>query len=249
MKIQAHNSPLHTKVDENNKEKLDYRYQNLQKEVIISPKKQIEISLSSMSLTGAITSIKNNNYVDFESSLERDYIYLLEFDLSVMKYYEQPFKISYFNKNKSSYYVPDFFVENWDGSKYLVEIKYKSDLELNKLKLETKFKWAHEFCLANGFNFKILTEDDIRTYHLDNVRFLLGYKRRKFGFKSTDTIIIYQTLNNFGQLTVQETIDYSVKDEMRKAELIYLIWYMVANYELSYDNSSKLSMDTKIWLP
>ena len=59
----------------------------------MSLKKQRNISMNQFSLTGHIKSLKRNELVDFESSLERDYIHILEFDENVRYYYEQPLKI------------------------------------------------------------------------------------------------------------------------------------------------------------
>jgi hypothetical protein len=45
---------------------------------------------------GKFPSLKNKSTIWFESHLERDFIYLIEFDKSVTKYQEQPFKVKYF---------------------------------------------------------------------------------------------------------------------------------------------------------
>lgn len=58
-------------------------------------KRAREISFKSSSLSGQISSKKLNKSVQFESSLEKDYIYLLEFDKSVGRYLEQPLIIHY----------------------------------------------------------------------------------------------------------------------------------------------------------
>jgi hypothetical protein len=49
---------------------------------------------------GKFPSLKNKSTVWFESHLERDFIYLIEFDKSVTKYQEQPFKVKYFLDGK-----------------------------------------------------------------------------------------------------------------------------------------------------
>ena len=60
---------------------------------------------------GKFPSLKNKTMVWFESHLERDFIYLTEFDKSVIKYQEQPFKIQYFINGKKYKYTPDFLIE------------------------------------------------------------------------------------------------------------------------------------------
>jgi hypothetical protein len=47
---------------------------------------------------GKFPSLKMNRVIWWESQLERDYIYLLEIDPEVLSYSEQPFTISYTDK-------------------------------------------------------------------------------------------------------------------------------------------------------
>lgn len=220
-----------------------------QKKMVISRKKQRIIPLSTLSLTGSISSIKNNDFVQFESSLERDYIYLIEFDNRVFRYYEQPFKLFYYQNNTYKYYVPDFFVEYWDGLRILIEIKYYDDLIKNRKEYQKKFNVAEEFCNNNNIIFKVLTENEIRVPQLFNAKFLLSYKNPKYGFNLEHTQIIFNTLNKYEKLSVQQLLDISVKNESFKAELLYVLWYMVSNYLVYFDDNQKLNMETQIWLP
>ena len=56
-------------------------------------------------------SFRKEKSIAFESTLERDLLYLLEFNDSVIDVEEQPFTIEYTNHNgKLVTYTPDFFV-------------------------------------------------------------------------------------------------------------------------------------------
>lgn len=87
-----------------------------------------EINFKYGSLSGNFVSKKNENrLIQFESSLERDYVYLLEFDPEVYCYLEQPLKIKYVSpQNKRKTYVPDFLVRYRDPliKDELIEIKF-----------------------------------------------------------------------------------------------------------------------------
>ena len=214
--------------------------------VIISLKKQRQINLSEISLTGSITSVKNNTNVEFESSLERDFIYLLEYNTDVKRYYEQPIKIKYYEDDKSKVYIPDFIIEYFSGKRSIVEIKYKEDLEKNKDAYAKKFKATQEFCIKNNFHFKILNENDIRTYKLFNAKFLLYYQDPLIQVNYGYVKQIYQTIKKFTKITAKELIDETVYDEYSKAELIYVLWYMVANHLLDYNKNCKLTMNSII---
>ena len=82
----------------------------IQEYLQMNRKRVREINLKHFSLSGQITSLKNNSIVKFESSLERDYSILLEFDSNVKNYLEQPLVIEYSINNRKRRYTPDFFI-------------------------------------------------------------------------------------------------------------------------------------------
>jgi hypothetical protein len=57
-----------------------------------------KIPRSHRRVTGLVASTKNRRMAGFESSLERDLILLLEFDLNVENYEEQPCQIEFHDK-------------------------------------------------------------------------------------------------------------------------------------------------------
>jgi hypothetical protein len=130
--------------------------------------------------TGFFPSIKNERPVAFESLLERDYIYLLEFDSDVLCYKEQPITITYCHSNKNYKYTPDFLVQRKNRTQ-LIEIKPQSKLQ--KLLCDDliikKFNAATHFCKSNGYSeFKIITDKEIRSGNiLNNIKYLFSYSR------------------------------------------------------------------------
>lgn len=213
-----------------------------------SYKKIREIYPNKLSVTGQINSIKNNERIEFESSLERDYIYLLEFDIEVKRYYEQPIKIYYTEDNIEKYYVPDFIVEYWNGSKEIIEIKYSQELEEKRTILSTKFNAAKELCKKNGLTFKIINEHSIRTPLGWNAKFLHYYKYTNFDLNLEELTIIRNELLELKKSTPIDLIQTLAKDERKQAELLYLLWYGIATYSISFDYQKKLNMNTVIWV-
>ena len=59
---------------------------------------------------GFFPSEKNGRSTAWESLVERDFMYLLEFDSSVISYIEQPLTISYKDNGKNYKYTPDLMV-------------------------------------------------------------------------------------------------------------------------------------------
>jgi hypothetical protein len=222
-------------------------YVSSHKKIVMSLKKKRNISTNEFSLTGQITSLKRNELVDFESSLERDYIRLLEFDDQVRIYYEQPLKIEFGNR----YYIPDFYVEYWDDKKEVIEIKYSSDLIENAQKYNEKFKAADEFCKENGLTFRILTEKEIRNDYLFNVKFLQSVQMRHAGFEHeyfNEFELLQMHMTKLKKSTPNELLDHCTSCELKRAELIQYLWFMILYKKIKTDLTLKLNMESKIWI-
>lgn len=227
--------------------KNDMNYVFSQKKMRISLKKKRNISANEFSLTGQIKSLKRNDLVDFESSLERDYIHILEFDENVRYYYEQPLKIEFNDR----YYIPDFFVEYWDGTKEVIEIKYNIDLIDNASKYVTKFKAAEEFCNSNNLTFRILTETDIRNNYLFNIKFLNAVQIRHTSNESeyfNEFELLEQNMKKLERTTPNKLLNSCTSCELKRAELIQYLWLMIIYKKIKIDLSIKLNMETEIWI-
>lgn len=227
--------------------KNDINYLFSQKKMRISLKKKRNISANEFSLTGQIKSLKRNDLVDFESSLERDYIHILEFDENVRYYYEQPLKIEFDDR----YYVPDFFVEYWDGTKEVIEIKYNIDLIENASKYITKFKAAEEFCNSNNLTFRILTENEIRNDYLFNIKFLNAVQIRHSSNESeyfNEFELLEQNMKKLNRTTPNKLLDSCTSCELKRSKLIQYLWLMITYKKIKIDLSIKLNMESEIWI-
>jgi hypothetical protein len=113
--------------------------------------------------------------VGYQSLIERDFIYLLDFAPSVSEFCEQPFPIHYREGSKERQYTPDFsFVHS--GQVYLIECKHHQYMQpdKNKLKWEAAQRWSY----AQGVLFYVVTEMMIRAgYCLENIKLLTDYAR------------------------------------------------------------------------
>jgi TnsA endonuclease N terminal len=120
-------------------------------------------------------SLKMGRNIWSESTLESDYIYLLEFDQLVVKYKEQPFRINYIYQCKKYTYVPDFFVQLKNKFQVIeVKPKVKANTEANLL----RYCIIRSILLNLGYEFVVATEDLIRIEPLlENVKKLWRYAR------------------------------------------------------------------------
>lgn len=209
-------------------------------------------------LTGVYSSEKNNRLIYFESSLERDFAKLLEFDNMVVEYLDHPLTIGYIWKGKDYSYTPDFLV-NFDPSKsfknkkflgyeisskqWLVELKPRKFLtSLTELEA-AKYEAAKEFCEMQKNDFKIVSEE-IRNDYLLNVKKLLPLVNSDVESRFEHAITEFL---NKKEVTVHEVLD-QFKDDFTLQYLIRNIWIMIAQKKLKCDLSVSITKNTLLSL-
>ena len=130
---------------------------------------------STTKVIGKFPSLKTGKTVWFESQLERDMIFLLEFDSDVVGYREQPLRIACSLDGKRHSYTPDFLVQRRLGQQ-IVEVKYEEDAE--KPENVRLFDAVAPVCRETGYEFVVATERNIRAQpRLDNIKLLHRYSR------------------------------------------------------------------------
>jgi hypothetical protein len=201
------------------------------------------IPVSYVSLTGEVLG------QEFESSLERDLLYLLCWDDQVDWFQVQPLKIPYLLQGKQRSYTPDllasfFGSDSGEGRRpILCEVKYKEDLRANWDDLYPKFKAATAFARSKGWVFKIFTEEKIRTSRLDNIKFLWSYK-----FSDTyphhEELLLHR-LNQLQSASVNELLSSCFHPDAitARGEALWAIWNLVARKAFLCDLSVPLSMN------
>jgi hypothetical protein len=152
---------------------------------------------------GTFPSIKIDRNVWHESTLERDYIYLLEFDWDVVRYKEQPFRAKYIYEGKSCTYVPDFFVQRKNKFQ-IVENKpeEKANTETNKL----RYRILKSIFREQGYEFIVATEKQIRIEPLlENVKIFWRYSRTPL--HPLQQVCCQEYLSERREATIQELAD------------------------------------------
>jgi len=119
-------------------------------------------------------SIKMKRSIRCESTIEGDLPYFLEYDPTVLEYYPQPFTITD-PTEENNRYTPDFQVIRTD-KKEIVECKPKT--LINGEHTQKQIKRGSTWAKANGYNFVLVTDEDLRTGHaLANLKVLWRYSR------------------------------------------------------------------------
>lgn len=127
-------------------------------------------------IIGQFPSLKMSRMICFESTIERDYVYTLDFEVDILSFEEQPLTIEYPQNGKVLHYTPDFHVLHTDHRNVLVECKPSHLVESDDN--QRKFRAAREWCAERGWDFHVITDTQLRAgYRLENIKSLTGYAR------------------------------------------------------------------------
>lgn len=134
-----------------------------------------KVSSGARNSIGRFPSLKMGRMIAFESLLERDFIYLLDYDARVEWFEEQPLTIEYQHDDQTLHYTPDFHVVG-AGQQIIVECKPARFVEAPDN--QRKFAVARAWCAARGWEFQVVTDQQIRAGHrLANIIRLTQYAR------------------------------------------------------------------------
>lgn len=197
------------------------------------------------SLTGLVTSEGASHA--FESSLERDFLVILDFNRRIQEFHTQPVTIRYRYAGRDRRYTPDVFVVYYcDDDPTLYEVKYREDLRRDWHKLRPGFKAAIKFAKQEGVRFKIVTEREIRTPLLSNIKFL-RHCRRQPSHESIEEQVV-RTLAALGESTPETLMRAAFRDDQNRLYALSALWRMVAMGRIEADLETPLSMQTPIWV-
>lgn len=199
-------------------------------------------------VTGLVATDKFERMVAYEGDLERDFILLMTFDsLRVLAIEEQPVKIYFTDADgKKRSYTPDILVTFRDGTKTLLaEIKPRRILKKKWKELKPKFRAARLYAREKGWRFKIITEVEIQTPYLNNVVFLLGFRR--LPEDETKSASILQALQKLRETTPEALLNTITEDKWTQAYLTPFFWRLVANYKIGVNLEEPLTMTSSIW--
>lgn len=203
------------------------------------------IGTNRRSITGRVAFAGRS--IPFESSLERDFLILLDFDLKVEDVHEQPFRIAYAGTNsRMHHYTPDFLVEYANGTRILYEVKYRTNLKEEWAKLKPRFRAAIRYAKQSGMRFSIMTEVEIRgSSYLANVKFLRPYRDYAPNLLIDEHLI--RTLAVLGETTPESLLVAAYWTLENRIKAVAPLWRLVATGMIQTDLYEPLTMSTPIW--
>jgi len=192
-----------------------------------------KVSSGGRNSIGRFPSLKMGRMIAFESLLERDFIYLLDYDARVEWFEEQPLTIEYQHEDQTAHYTPDFQVVG-AGQQVVVECKPERFVETSDN--QRKFAVARAWCAARDWEFRVVTDQQIRAGHrLTNIIRLTQYARL-----SLDPVLRYRinvALQSFPDpLTLQaliQVIDAANPDRVM-AGLLHLAFHHQVDLSLDH---------------
>lgn len=206
------------------------------------------------SLTGLVPNSRTQSMTAFESSLERDFLQLLDFDPDVEFYEEQPVKITYADsKGRRRTYTPDVLVRYRSGplqvrypKTLLCEVKYRDDLRQHWQDYRPKFRAAQRYARQQGWRFRLVTERHVRTPYLANVKFLRSYQamaiNASYRTQILNALVICEATNPASLLPALSP------DRWQQAAILPTLWQLIALRQIGTDLRQPLTMQSRIWL-
>ena len=126
--------------------------------------------------SGKFPSLKMNRMIAFESLIERDYLCVLDYEVEVLAFTEQPLTITYQDGAQEQHYTPDFHLVCAGNRHVLGECKPQTRVETAAN--QRKFRAARAWCAEQEWEFRVITDAQLRAGpRLPNIKLLTYYAR------------------------------------------------------------------------
>jgi hypothetical protein len=175
-------------------------------------------------------SLKNKKTINVKTSLEKDFLYHLEFSSEVIAYEEYFHKVFYPENNKYLPFVFDFLI-HYKEKKELAIIR-----PINNCSLPSLRKIA-EACVSKGYEFKIYEEPQIRTQKLINLKLLYKYSRLKVSVNHQ--IALHKCFSNCSALLLEDVQKYFVCHNLAPEIIYTLLFQKILHTDLNEPLFSK----------
>ena len=196
-------------------------------------------------IIGHFPSLKMGRMVAFESTIERDLLYLLDFEPHIKTFSEQPVTIIYWDEGKQRSYTPDFKVNFANDQVNLVECKPQA-LTQKAANLQ-KFAAGKVWCAERGWSYEIITDDALRRgFRLANVKFLTRSARHQLPLTLKYQILSF--LESAEAPSIQDAINVITTEEPAVVRAMILQMAFFNELLLPLDEGP-ICLDTSIQRP
>ncbi|MEW8525249.1 MAG: TnsA endonuclease N-terminal domain-containing protein [Candidatus Thiodiazotropha endolucinida] len=189
---------------------------------------------------GRFASRKMGRAIDFESPVERDFLFLAEYDRQVVGIWEQPLKVAVELGGKWRNKYPDFKLLMRNGEIRIHEVKPKKEAE--KLENQAAFEALENLFMEVGVDYRVTVDTDIRKEpRLQNIKNLARYAVRMPS--QMDLLWLRQLLGEVAVITVGDLAEGKFGRMLTKPTVYGLIF----RGELDIDINLPLTNDTLLF--
>ncbi len=216
---------------------------------ISSKKRNIKYAYSSIS---GLQPFRDSVPIQFESSLERDFIVQQETNPAVADIESQPFTLNYYTTDGlKRRYTPDFLVtyktSPWPYRKSaLIEVKPNDVLVRKFAEFKPKFLAAINHCKFNECTFHLRDENKIRDQRWKNGMFLR--RVRHFNYGEIEPQIIVDTLRLEQFMSIRKLVNKCFKSNNTTYGFNFICSLMHEG-KIEYDTNLPINLDTELWPP
>jgi hypothetical protein len=198
-------------------------------------------------LNGMFPSFKMPGHtIRYESSIERDLCFVLEFDSSVCSYAAHPFCITHPDSNgRVCSYTPDFWVVHTTGQRDVVECTPAA--LITDPHTQQQMTIGQAWAAANKCTFVVVTDADVRQGHtLANIKLLWRYRQLAVAYDLIARTVAY--VRQYPGATIRDTVAYVTENPHPPAHHPFL-YHLVFHHILMTDLTHPLSLQSCLWLP
>lgn len=207
-----------------------------------SPKRNVRSN--GRTVVGQLSSLKKTG-VQFESGLEEGFLYILNLDSDVKRFFDQPLQIKYQDREGvDRIYTPDYLVEYKNRRPALFEVKSREWLRKNDI--QHLYEVVSDFARNEAVDFHVITDKEIHTEYCDNARFLFQYQGYALDLVITNEILT--ALSRIGKSTPNNLLKQLSIDEDEWPTYIAAMWTLVLNKQIGCNLFQKVHMEVPIWL-
>lgn len=195
---------------------------------------------------GTFPSLKMREQVPYESTIERDLLFFLEYDVSVMRYQAQPFEIAGSSADGTAHsYIPDFQVIRTDGQEI---VECKPAARLNDVHTQQQLALGQTWADTNQHLFVVITDTDLRAGHrLANLKLLWRYSRLAVSVRLIEQCRAFFAAQPGGvPLTVLASFLSGRASSFTQFPALYSLLFQ---HVLQADLTTPLEPLTRVWLP
>lgn len=180
---------------------------------------------------GWLWSVTMGRLIGYESLLERDRLWLADFDPAVRGIASQPLWMSGRDGSVLRRHVPDFMLKTDTG---FVVVDVKPEKVLADPHVAAALSWAGRVCAARGWRFEIWSGAD--PVLLRNVRFLAAGRRTQL--IDADALGKVAEVLRPGMSVAEAEAASGVKPQIARCALLSLLWHRLWTTDLTQPLSS-----------